>query len=232
MNGKYKRNAWIPALLLASAAGAQSVQAPADIQKVAEQFLVTQFSAEDRKVFASADALDPRLRLATCTQPLEATLPSTTSIGTRVTVGVKCAAPRWAVYVPVRIETEMPVLALRRALDRNSAVAAADVEQRRLRVPGLSASYISSVDQLAGRHLRRAAAPGTALTVDLLGADILVRRGQRVALVISAGGLEVRAQGEAVSDATPNGRVRVLNLASRRIVEGQVESSEVVRVSL
>jgi flagella basal body P-ring formation protein FlgA len=153
-------------------------------------------------------------------------------VGARLTVGVKCAAPRWSVYVPVRIETEMPVLALRRALDRNSPVTAADVEQRTLRVPGLSASYISSVDQLAGHHLRRAAAPGTALTVDLLGADILVRRGQRVALVISAGGLEVRAQGEAISDATPGGRVRVLNLASRRIVEGQVESREVVRVSL
>ena len=232
MNDRYKRTAWIPALLLASTAGAQSWQAPADIQKRAEEFLVTQFSAATHKVFASADALDPRLRLAACAQALEVALPSTTRIGARVTVGVKCAAPRWAVYVPVRIETEMPVLALRRALDRNSPVTAADVEQRTLRVPGLSAGYLNNVEQLAGRHLKRGAAPGTPLTVDLLAEDILVRRGQRVALVISAGGLEVRAQGEAISDATAAGRVRVLNLASRRIVEGQVESREVVRVSL
>lgn len=226
------KNAWIPALLLASTAGAQSWQTPQAIQKAAEDFLVAQYSSAEHKVFASADALDPRLRLAACTQRLEGALPNATRVGPRVTVGVKCAAPRWVVYVPVRIETEMSVLALRRALDRGSPVTAADVEQRTLRVPGLSAGYINNVEQLAGRHLRRQAAPGAALTVDMLAADILVRRGQRVALVISAGGLEVRAQGEAVSDATPAGRVRVLNLASRRIVEGQVESSEVVRVSL
>jgi flagella basal body P-ring formation protein FlgA len=226
------RSAWIPSLLLASVAGAQSWQAPQEIQKAAEDFLVAQFSGADHKVFASADALDPRLRLAACTQPLEASVPNADRVGARVTVGVKCPAPRWVVYVPARIETEMEVLALRRALDRGSPVTAADVEQRTLRVPGLSAGYINNVEQLAGRHLRRQSAPGTALTADLLAQDILVRRGQRVALVISAGGLEVRAQGEAIADATPAGRVRVLNLASRRIVEGQVESSEVVRVSL
>jgi flagella basal body P-ring formation protein FlgA len=66
----------------------------------------------------------------------------------------------------------------------------------------------------------------------LLAADILVRRGQRVTLIATIGGLEVRAQGEAIADAGPTGRVRVLNLASRRIVEGQVESREQVRVSL
>ena len=51
-------------------------------------------------------------------------------------------------------------------------------------------------------------------------------------MIISAGALEVRAQGEAIADATSAGRVRVLNLSSRKVVEGQVESSDRVRVSL
>jgi len=59
-----------------------------------------------------------------------------------------------------------------------------------------------------------------------------VRRGQRVTLIASAGGIEVRAQGEAVADAMPDGRVRVLNLNSHRVVEGRVESRDSVRVSL
>jgi flagella basal body P-ring formation protein FlgA len=88
------------------------------------------------------------------------------------------------------------------------------------------------VGQLAGRHLIGAVAPGTALSIELLAADILVKRGQRVTLVVAVGGLEVRAQGEAVGDATAAGRVRVLNLDSRRIVEGQVESRDRVRIGL
>ena len=142
---------------------------------------------------------------------------------------------------PIRVVSQLNALRLwgwslagelRQAAARNSHLSADDVETRTLRVPGLAVSYITSTSQLADRHLRQDAPAGTALTVDLLAADILVKRGQRVTLVASTGTLEVRAQGEAVADATPAGRVRVLNLNSRRIVEGQVESRDRVRVAL
>lgn len=234
MKRKPARSDWIPTLLLLPAvAFAQALQPAEGIQKVAEQFLAARLSgAEGVTVHVSADALDPRLRLPRCEQPPTGLLPPAARIDARATVGVRCAKPAWTVYVPVRVETELPVLVLRRALDRNSAVTGADVELKSLRVPGMPASYIGSVDQLSGRHLRRSAAPGTPLSVEMLGEDILVRHGQRVTLVASAGGLEVRAPGEAVSNAGPDGRVRVLNLSSRRIVEGQVESRDVVRIGL
>lgn len=234
MKRKHARNDWIPTLLLLPAAAfSQALQPAEGIQKAAEQFLTARLSgAEGVQVHVSADALDPRLRLPQCEQAPIGLLPQAARIDARATVGVRCAKPMWTVYVPVRVETELPVLVLRRALDRNSAVTEADVELKPLRVPGMPASYIGSMEQLAGRHLRRSAAPGTPLSVDMLGEDILVRHGQRVTLVASAGGLEVRAPGEAISDAGPNGRVRVLNLSSRRIVEGQVESRDVVRIGL
>lgn len=232
MNRKQRKSVWIPALLLPTLASAQ-LQDPAGIRKVAEDFLAAQLAApQDGKLFVSADALDPRLRLQPCESQPTGLLPAGARIAARATVGVRCTKPKWTVYVPVRVETELPVLVLRRALDRNSPLSEADVERTTLRVPGLSASYISSIGELAGRHLRRESMPGTPLTVDLLAEDVLVRHGQRVTLVASAGGLEVRAPGEAITDAGPNGRVRVLNLNSRRIVEGQVETRDVVRVSL
>ena len=76
------------------------------------------------------------------------------------------------------------------------------------------------------------AASGTPLTTTLLVRDTLIKRGQRVTLIASVGGLEVRAQGEAIADATAAGRVRVLNLNSRKIIEGKVESEDRVRVDL
>jgi flagella basal body P-ring formation protein FlgA len=227
---------WILTLLLlpAGALAQSTLQSPEDIRRVAEQFVTAQLPAAEtgQRLHASADPLDPRLRLARCEHEPEGLMPSAARMAERVTVGVTCKSPRWTVYVPVRIETELSVLVLRRAMTRGGQPGDNDVEVRTLRVPGTASTYITSVDQLAGRHLRRPVAPGEALTVDLLAADILVRRGQRVTLVATVGGLEVRAQGEAIADAGPTGRVRVLNLASRRIVEGQVESRDQVRVSL
>lgn len=228
-----KRADWILALL----PGVVLAQAPAthpldDIRGVATSFIVEEFSPDGGRIHATAEGLDPRLRLARCASPPVAKLPPSARIAARVTVGVNCVSPAWTVYVPVRVETELPVLVLKQPLARQSAISAADVDLRTERVPGIAATYISSVDQLAGRHLKRAVPAGTALTVDLLAADILVRRGQRVTLVAKVGGIEVRAQGEAMQDARADGRVRVLNLNSRRIVEGQAESHDLVRVSL
>jgi flagella basal body P-ring formation protein FlgA len=145
---------------------------------------------------------------------------------------VRCAAPAWTIYVPVTVETELQVLVMRVAAARDSSPVEGDVELQLRRVPGVATDYLTNPDQLRGRHLKVPVSPGTALSTGLLAADILVKRGQRVTLIANVGGLEVRAQGEAVADATGAGRVRVLNLSSRKIVEGQVESADRVRVSL
>lgn len=229
------RSALIPTLLLLPlGAAAQAVQSTADIRSAAERFVAAQLATSDKStvIHVTAGELDGRLRLAPCEQPLVATLPPSARVTARVTIGVGCSQPRWTIYVPVTVETELPVLVLKQALSRGSAVGIDDVETRKLRVAGLADTYIREPSQLERRHLKTAAAPGTALSVDLLAADILVKRGQRVTLVAGEPGVEIRAQGEAVANATAEGRVRVMNLSSRQIVEGRVESQDLVRVGM
>jgi flagellar basal body P-ring formation protein FlgA len=62
-------------------------------------------------------------------------------------------------------------------------------------------------------------------------ADVIVRRGQEITLVASSGTFEVRAAGRALADAPAGARLRVQNLSSMKVVEGMVESSDVVRVA-
>jgi flagella basal body P-ring formation protein FlgA len=228
---------WLHAVILGlfvTQASAQSLQPIDDLRDIAAQFVQQRLHDDGDasiSITASAGALDSRLRLPLCAQKPAAFAPAgNLRASTRVTIGVRCAQPAWTVYVPVAVETELPVLVLRQAVARNGVVLPQDVETQRRKVPGIAASYLNNVSQLTGRHLKTTAPAGTALTVDLLVPDVLVRRGQHVTLIAAAGGLEVRAQGEALSDARPDGRVQVLNLSSRRPVEGQVESRDVVRV--
>lgn len=221
-----------PASAAANASGQQSLP---EVQHFAETFLKErlQSPAGSQAVpLATAGNVDSRLRLQPCTGALQGVMPAAATVSARMTIGVRCASPAWTVYVPVSIETELPVLVMRAAAARNSSPTAEEVELQQRRVPGIATSYLTHTDQLRGRHLKAAVSPGTPLTTDLLAADILIRRGQHVTLVASAGGIEIHAQGEAVADATPAGRVRVLNRSSGKIVEGQAESADRVRVSL
>lgn len=209
---------------------AQSVD---DVQSAAEAFVRSRLPASPMKQFVSASQLDPRLRVEQCQKPLETFEQSATARGERVTVGVRCAAANsWTLYVPVAVEVEVPVLVLRRALARRARVEMIDVEPETRRMPGSAAAFIQDTASLQGHRLKRSLPAGTALTVDMLVPDVVVRRGQQVTLIAASGPVEIRAQGHALTEGGVADRVRVQNMSSLKVVEGVVESGSVVRVGL
>ena len=225
----------LPILLSASFATAafaatQSIDA---VQSAAEEFVRSRLPASKAKQFVTAAKLDPRLRLDACDQPLQTFEQSATALGERVTVGVRCtSANTWTLYVPVSVEVEIPVLVLRRALARRARVAILDVEPETRRVPGNAATFLQDTASLQGHRLKRSLPAGTALTVDMLVPDVLVRRGQQVTLIAASGPVEIRAQGQALTEGGVDDRVRVQNMSSLKVVEGVVQSDSVVRVGL
>ena len=215
--------------LLASAAFANT-QPLESIQQAAEAFVRSHLPESTAKHHVSAASLDPRLRLHSCDVPLEA-FSNSEELTARTTIGVRCtAAAPWTIYVPVTIEVEASVLVLRRALARRARVTLADVEPQVRRLPGSASHFVSDIASLQGHRLKRALAAGSAITVDALAPDILVRRGQQVTLIAAAGGIEIRAQGQALTEGGAQDRVRVQNMTSLKVVEGVVESDSVVRV--
>jgi flagellar basal body P-ring formation protein FlgA len=220
---------------MTTAIAQNSVQPLPSIHAAAKALVTREFAAiqrSDHVIHVTTGTLDSRLRLPACSKALESFMPTSRSSAARFPVGVRCTQPNWSIYVPVSITSELPVLALKTGMPRDGKISAADVETSSRQVPGLAADYLTDVSALAGRHLRIGAGPGTALTYDLLIKDVLVRRGQRVTLVASAGSMEIHAQGEALTDSSPAGRVRVMNISSRKIVEGHAESSDRVRIAL
>lgn len=230
---------YIYVLALALTALAVPANASANVQSIdsiratAEQFVRSSLPEKSPKHFITAGNLDSRLRLDECAAPLEAFSQGTGMNTGRMTIGVRCpsAAP-WTIYVPVTVEVEVSVLVLRRPLARRSRVEITDVEPQVRRMPGQAAAFVNDIASLQGHRLKRALPVGTALTVDMLKPDLLVRRGQHVTLIAANGGVEIRAQGQALTEGSAEDRVRVQNVSSLKVVEGVVESDGVVRVGL
>jgi flagellar basal body P-ring formation protein FlgA len=219
------------ALAAAPFAAHANVQSLDAIQSAAEQFVRSSLPENSSKHFVTASKLDSRLRLDDCASPLEAFSQGTALTSGRSTIGVRCpAANPWTIYVTVTVEVETSVLVLRRPLARRARVELADVEPQVRRLPGSASVFVNDTATLQGHRLKRSLPVGTALTVDMLQPDVLVRRGQQVTLIAANDTVQIRAQGEALTEGALSDRVRVKNVSSLKVVEGVVESDGNVRV--
>jgi flagellar basal body P-ring formation protein FlgA len=176
---------------------------------------------------------DPRLHLQRCPGALAASPVGQSELAAHVTVRVSCGGERaiWSVFLPVTLESDVPVLVLRQSQARGARLGPQDVSVETRRVPGLGAAYLTEPGALAHRSLLRTIPPGTALTADLFASDFLVRQGQSVTLVAAGPGIEVRAPARALEDAREGSPVRVQNLSSQRVVQGIVEPSGLIRAT-
>lgn len=227
-------------LLLVVGLGSASVRAEdgihptADILATAQAFLeqATQDQRSGRTEIALG-RLDPRLRLASCKQPLQASQPTGARLAGHTSVAVRCPDnAEWTVYVTTEIEIFGPALVTTRSLARGTALAPADVQSVETKLTSLGHGYLQSPEEIQGMATLRTLPAGTVLTPSMLKAPRIVRRGDRVTLVSGQGPIQVEMIGEAVNDGARGDRVRVRALNSQRVVEGWVVSPSVVKVTL
>lgn len=219
--------------MLGAGAAGREVESVTAIEAAARSYIKSLVPPGAAQTQITVQPVDQRLRLAKCGAPLTTQLPPGTDLTARATVAVGCPGPtHWSVYVPVVVESRISVLVLRHAVARDARLGADDVTLESRRTAGTAAAYLASVGELAGRTVRRPLALGTALTVEMFAADTVIHRGQEVTLLAGGPEIQIRATGRALMDAPAGARIQVQNLSSMTVVEGVVESADVVRVAL
>jgi flagellar basal body P-ring formation protein FlgA len=210
----------------------ESIESIATIRAAAESYVKSLIPPGGENT-VTVGALDSRLRRAHCpAKYLTASLLAGLSLQARSTIGVTCAGPvHWTIYVPVTVESTIDVLVLKHPTDRDSRLGPTDVTVERRRTAGPGNLYLTAPAELSGRTVRRPLPAGTTLAVDMFTADLVVRRGQQVTLLSSGGMIEVRAVGRAMTDGAQGSRIQVRNLSSDRVIEGVIESADLVRVA-
>ena len=218
-------------LAMAVTAQASDWQSLSEISDVAERFVRERTARSNQRVKPQAARLDPRLKLPYCDSPLEPFLRRGTALSARTVVGVRCNGSRpWKLYVPVEVVVTESVLITSKALPRGHVLAATDLTKEDHDVSRLTRGYLSNPDDAIGQRLKHQVVSGKVVTPSLLVADLVVKRGQSVTLVVRSNGLNIKMAGKALMDGAVDQRIRVENVASSRIVEGLVRSPEYVEV--
>ncbi|MES2491498.1 MAG: flagellar basal body P-ring formation chaperone FlgA [Pseudomonadota bacterium] len=220
----------LPLMLCCLAAQAQDFESPERIRSIARDY-AQQSAGVGTQV--EATSLDERLRLPACSKAPSAFMPQGNNGRGAITVGVRCDAPvAWTLYVPVRISQTMQVLVLNRSLNRGELITADMISFQSRDTATLPYGYLSKLSDATGKTLKRPLVAGSVLSPDAMEMQRIIKRGQSVTVFSHIGGLEVRAQGTALSDAGQGDRLRVENKTSRRVVEGVVINADSIEVAM
>jgi flagella basal body P-ring formation protein FlgA len=176
--------------------------------------------------------VDPRLRLAPCSEAPVAHLAPGMRSPAQLTVEVSCSQPAWRQYLAVRVHAEEAVVIAARPLSRLQVIEPEDLALVTRDLASLPAGYFRSAEEVLGRIVQRSIGAGEVLDPGTARPPPLVRRGQAVTLLVQSGGLSVRASGIALADAGRSERVRVRNSTTSRQLEGIVLSADTVQVPL
>jgi flagellar basal body P-ring formation protein FlgA len=217
---------------LGEASAGAAIQPLQSIRDAAAGFVRAQMPPGQADIVVTAGTLDPRLRLARCGGPLDASFLSGTPLQARVSVRVGCrVAADWTIFVPVTVQSRVHVWALRAPEVQGARLGAADVAAETRLVSGLAVAYLTDLGQLAHGTLRHPLPAGAILTTEDLLPDYMVRQGEQVTMVAAIDGIQVRASGLALQSGRQGAVIRVQNASSAKVVQGIVESDRVVDVT-
>ncbi len=207
----------LPALLASGLACAGGFQPRGEIRSAA---LAAVGAPEGSEI-----TLDPALRLAACSQPLQAVASAPR------TALVRCPdAPGWRVYVPVQVHREVEVVVLAAPASPGVPIAATQLIVQRREIGALPGTPFADPAAVAGRIPNRRLPGGSVPTEADFATTPAPRRGDPVTLVARSGGVEVRMQGRVLGPARPGGQIPVENVSSHRILRGRLTASGDVEV--
>lgn len=220
--------------LLPAALPADPVLQPHDsIRTAVRRFLAAQDATPQGQTKITVGYLDPRLRLARCSKPLEVSSDPGNHPYGNTSVAVRCSGPRpWKLYVQATVRALRPVVVTTQPLARGTLIGPNDVTMAPRDLAQLGYGYIEHIADALGKQTKRPLGGGIALNPGELVAPKLVRRGEQVTIIAGTRGIEVRMSGVALADGAHNQVIEVRNTKTHRIVEGVVESPDVVRVRM
>lgn len=124
------------------------------------------------------------------------------------------------------IEVPVPV----HAINRDEIVRRSDLNLVKLAADRLDANVVADADQLVGQTAGHLLRPGEPVRTSDVHAPILVTKGSLVTMIYQTPYMVISLRGKAIQDGAKGETVRVMNLQSKRELDGVVASADTVVV--
>lgn len=170
-------------------------------------------------------------RLDAC-EALTPFMPSGMRVRARMTVGLRCVAPRtWTVYAQATVSVPGQYYVAARQIAPGKTIEAADLTTRDGDLVALPPGVITDAAAILGMRPAHRIAAGQPIKGAGLRSAESVSRGQSVRITARGNGFVVSSEGQALDNAPPGATVQV-RTASGQVVSGIVQAAGLVEIQL
>ncbi|WP_238913852.1 flagellar basal body P-ring formation chaperone FlgA [Achromobacter insolitus] len=227
------RAACLTALLLpvAAAPGQEAAtQAPEAIALAAQTYLLDQLAGLPGQPSIAIDP--PRVeRLAPC-DAMSPFMPSGMKLRSRMTVGVRCNAPRpWTTYVQATVSVPGYYYVATRMIAAGQALTPDDLTPRDGDLVALPPGAVTDPQMVVGMTAAHRINAGQPVRGSSLRNAQSVVRGANVRINARGNGFVVSSEGQALENAAPGATVQV-RTAGGQVVSGVVRNASLVEIQL
>jgi flagellar basal body P-ring formation protein FlgA len=202
------------------------------IQLSIESFVKKNAVSDDGEISVQINSFEA-VKLPKCPGELAVSFAKETKPDAASVVLVECPAiESWRVFVPVQVQNKRNVLTVNRVLTVGDIINEHDLTYQPFDVNRLYEGYFIAKNEVIGLSVARTIPAGYPLTKKNLKQLPLVRRNQRVTLVLRQGAIEITMLGIAKSDGYMNDTINVLNPTSKKVVDAVVVSKDRVEITV
>jgi flagella basal body P-ring formation protein FlgA len=202
----------------------------AALRKLAEGFLQTQSAGLPGKVTVKVGAVDPRLSLASCPAPEAFQQPGARPWG-KTTVGVRCTAPVWSMFLQAQVSVVADYVTAAVPLAQGQAIEAGQLATMQGDIAAMPNGIITDMEQAIGRTPTVSLPAGTPLRLDSLKSKPVVQQNQAVRIVSRGENFSVSGEGKAIGNAG-EGQVVQVRTPRGAIISGTARQGGIVEVVL
>lgn len=118
----------------------------------------------------------------------------------------------------------------KRSLAKGSIIQDKDLYITLMDVTKLPQGYINSIESASGKILSRSIIANRPLTESMLVDSEVIKKGQRVLIMASSDNLRITTIGETMENASVGSYVKVLNIATKKVIKGLLIDEGIVKV--
>ena len=202
----------------------------AALRKLAEAFLQTQSAGLPGKVTVKVGAVDPRLSLAACPAPEAFQQPGARPWG-KTTVGVRCTAPVWSMFLQAQVSVVADYVTAAVPLAQGQVIDAGQLATMQGDIAAMPNGIVTDMEQAIGRMPTVSLPAGTPLRLDSLKSKPVVQQNQAVRIVSRGENFSVSGEGKAIGNAG-EGQVVQVRTSRGAIISGTARNGGIVEVAL